>query len=154
LIGIRRERVARGAEAVAAAAKQTRAAELLAEGVRSDRIGTQAAAETVRTTERAALEQGGLRAGDLQQAVHFDSGVSARLAEIGRREQKAKEHVRDARSGEERAKAGLGTARAEQKVVQRHQQRFDETEARASNEREEEAALERWSASKRGTRDS
>jgi hypothetical protein len=150
LIGIRRDRVARGAEAAAAAAKQTQTAEVAAEVVLRERAGTESAAEGVHTSERAALEQGGLRASDLQQAARFDAGVSARLAEIRTREQKAAERVREARSSEARAKAALGTARAEQKVVQRHQQRFDQAEATASNEREEEAALERWSASKRG----
>lgn len=154
LLGIRRERVERGAEAVAVAAKHAQTAEAVAEAVRSERLETQAAASAVRTSERAELEQGALRACDLQQAMSFDLGVSARLAAIGARERKADEGVREARSGEARAKATLGTARAEQKVVQRHRQRFDETEVRVANEREEEAALERWSASKRGARDS
>lgn len=154
LVGIRRERVERGAQAVAIAVKQARTAEAAAEAVRNERLETQATAGAIKASERAELEQGALRAGDLQQAVCFDAGVSARLAAIGARERKADEGVREARSGETRAKATLGTARAEEKVVQRHRQRFDASEARVANEREEEAALERWSASKRGKRDS
>ena len=153
LVGIRRERVERGAEAVAVAAQQAETAEAAAVALRGERLGTEAAADSVRASERTELEQGELRASDLQQAVRFDVGVSARLAEIGAREREAVERVREAEAAKERAKAALGTARAEQKLVERHRQRFDDSEARAASEREEEAALERWSASKRKASD-
>lgn len=150
LVGIRRESVERGAEAVAQAEARKQKAEAAANAVRGERSATAAAADGVRRDERAELEQGALRASDLQQAVRFDAGVSARLAEIGLRERAAAERVREAEAEKGRATSALAVARAEQKLVERHRQRFDESEARAANEREEEAALERWSARKRG----
>ena len=132
---------ARGRELATQALKVRQAAELRA-SKEADLAEERARTERARDSEREHLASGRARAADLARSAEFE--VGARLREHDQKQalDTARRHERAAETAERQARAELGRARAHQKALGRHHQRFVDTARRASEQQAEDDALE------------
>ena len=99
-------------------------------------------AQRKRAAERALLEDGELRAGDLHRAEAWEMGVAAekrRLADAVATAQRAETAAREKESG---ARGELAAREADAKVVEKDEARFDEYQRQLALAKEEELAEE------------
>jgi len=101
-------------------------------------------AERTREDERAALERGELRAGDLMRQDAWEHRVAAERAEHERNVVAATARENDARSAENAAQGALAHRKADEGAVAKHRAKWDAAEAKKRDARDEEAAVEAW----------
>lgn len=94
--------------------------------------------------ERAALDQGGLRAVDLLRQDAWQLQQDRAAEELAHRERREAEAARGAMAEEDRARASAADKLGELKVVENDRERFLEREKKAALAKEEEAAEEAW----------
>lgn len=147
---LRQSRTEERARELGAARVSTRAAEGEAERVALARRSEQAAVSLESASERERLEAGEATAQDLQQAELFLLGATGRLSRLALEQEGAERAALEARKVEASAEAELVRARADERVVERHRERFEAAERRVGEDAEDEASLERWTADRYG----
>lgn len=136
------ERAARVSESVARRARAARA-EL---GATANRVCTEQAISALTLAEHARLNQGLVRAGELQVQDDWRKGAQADLQEKAEREQQARDvHVAEV-AAEAQARRALGTASNEAKAIDAHRGAFRAERAATQERSDEEAATEQWTA--------
>lgn len=100
--------------------------------------------ELTTTTERAALEQGGLRAVDLLRQNAWQLQQDRNAEELALNESRSAAAAREALADEDQARQVTAEKLGELKVVENDRARFHEREKRAALAKEEEAAAEAW----------
>ena len=123
-------------------ARETKEAELQAVRLRT----LAHAGEVARTkdAERAALDQGALRAVDLLRQDAWQLHQERAAEELAHRERQSADAARGALADEDRARADTAEKLGELKVVERDRERFLEREKKVALAMEEEAAEEAW----------
>jgi hypothetical protein len=144
LARVRRDRVEASARELGAAVRLREEAEKNRVAAELERTHRLAEASEVRDGESRALGHGVLTAADLQRQgawqarMHWEDEEAARaVSDLAARE----EALRDS---EGRAKALVAQREADSKVVLEHQTKWKDTERRAEDAAEEEAAAEAW----------
>jgi hypothetical protein len=134
-------------EATATLAKAVRAREEAERVERSHRKiheDAEAKAKATLDAERDALERGELRAGDLARASTWSARVEEEQRQLERRALNASSRALGARDAEDAARGGVTSARADEAVVERDRARWEESERKRADAKEEEAASEAW----------
>ena len=98
--------------------------------------------------ERERLDEGQLRAGDLQAVGDWRKGAEAALEAKAERERRAREARLAEVAKEAEARRTLGDVSNEAKVIDTHRESFRSEAAAARERAEEEAANEQWTASR------
>ncbi len=119
---------------------------------RAAREAEQSQAQSERQRERELLEDGQVRAADLQQGERFWVFAAARITRLAQGEMAADERARGAAAEAGKALSALAEAKAEAQALERHHQRHREGEQRAQEAAEDETMLERWTSDKHGVR--
>ena len=145
---LRHKRVDEQATVVSeSAARTARAVREEARAAAARRAAALAMSE-VAGTEQALLDEGQLRAGDLQVVGDWRKGADATLQAKADNEQRAREASAVEATREAAARRALGTASNEAKMIETHRATF-QAELEAARERtEEEAATEQWTAAR------
>jgi hypothetical protein len=143
---LRRQRVDREAALVterAALTLRARADEARASAVRKN---AEQRIDELSDSERARLEAGAVRAGELAQVGDWRKGADAELRAKAEREQRASSALRSEVLAETVARRALGVASSEAELIDVHHGEW-RAEREAARERfEEEAAVEQWTA--------
>ncbi len=149
---LRRQRVDRQATVVGeSAARTAQALRVEADAERARQLSAQSMAET-QGAERARLEEGALRAADLQLAGAWQVGAEAELSAKRDAEQRARATRMAESATEASERRALGHASNQAKLIDEHRS-GRRAEHEAGQERsEEEAATEQWTASRFPTR--
>jgi hypothetical protein len=138
-----RQRQVEGATgALAKAVGEREAAEREKRAAQGSLERTEAAAQRVRDAERAALDHGGLRASDLQRGETWELGVAQERERLASDVAERERAEADARRSEEGAQSALAMREADVKVVEKHNESFDERHRREVLAKEEEAAAD------------
>lgn len=145
---LRRQRVDQQAAVVGeSAARTARAARVEAEAERARRATAQRIAET-QGAERSLLEEGALRAADLQLAGAWQAGAEAELST----KREAEHQARAARLADSEAEAherrALGQASNQAKLIDEHRKSRRAEHDASQDLRDEEAVTEQWTASR------
>jgi len=93
---------------------------------------------------RAALERGELRVGDLMRGDAWGVRVADERAELEKRAANSSSRAETARGAEDAARGGVTSARADEEVVERDRGRWEESERKRADAKEEEEASETW----------
>jgi len=149
LATVRKLEVEERAESLLGATASRELAELKRRQLALELEAQRAALETAMAESARELRDGGLRAAELSQAEAFRSREEAGIAARARRLVEVDQAVASAREEEERARAALGQARAEETVLDRHRARLAREERRAAEGRAEEAQAEAHAAARR-----
>lgn len=141
LVTLLGEREKARAGTVRAALEQAELERAALERARVEREGFEADARGERERERAALEDEGVRARDLQQGELFRVGTERALGVLAAGEADRTARARAAEQAVTTARAELSRVNREKQVVERHRERFEaEVERREELAREDEAA--------------
>ena len=101
----------------------------------------------VSATERGRLNDGALRAGDLQAVADWQKGALAEVAAKAESERLAREAQAVEAAAELAARRALAAASSEAKIIDAHRDSFRAQRAAVQERSEEEAAAEQWTAS-------
>jgi hypothetical protein len=140
LVTLRRERAERRVRELGEAERRALAEKAALDDARAQREAAAARARAEAERERAHLEAGLARAHDLTRAERHRVLVAQRVEALRTAERRAEKSSDAAEQAVSRARAALGSARAEARVVERHEEHFrkaGELEALAA---EDEAA--------------
>ncbi len=129
---------------LAKAVRAREEAERVERSNRKVRDDAEAKAKAAREAERAALERGELRAGDLMRGNAWGSRVTDEHAELEKRVVNAANRAQTARGAEDEARGGVTSAKAEEEVVDRDRGRWETGERKRADAKEEEEASETW----------
>jgi hypothetical protein len=129
--------LARAADAVERA-KQTHAA---ANEAQAKHRGD---AAEMRAVERAALTRGELRAGDLVTGEAWGLRIQAEDRVLQGHTDAARAKETQAEGIEREARARLASRKVDADIVHKHRARYDETQRKAAEARDEEASFEAW----------
>ena len=146
LRSVRKEAAEERARAVALAAKKTAEAETAAERARRIREVEQARQRDVLSNERARLERGEARAGDLAREAGWALGAERVLVERRKKETEAAEQLAEKRRDEAHAQSALVRADADARAVDQHRTWWKKQLDARVERAEEEAAAEAWTA--------
>ena len=152
LLGVRRERVERQAAVHRGARQHGDQQAALAAAARARRESAERHFEGERAEERQLLEEGTVRAHDLQQAERYRVGATARIAVERESEAAAERRAEESAKVVERARATLAQQRADEEAVLAHARRSHEAEARAAELAEEAEAADYFAATRPGAR--
>ncbi|MEP7049174.1 MAG: hypothetical protein ABJB12_02425 [Pseudomonadota bacterium] len=143
---LRHQRVDQRAAAVNERAARTTQAARAELGAVASRVSTQQSICAVAQAEHARLNEGLMRAGELQVEDDWRKGANADLRDKAEREQRARDLHATEVAAEVLARRALGVASNEAKAIDAHRGAF-RAECAASQERsDEEAAAEQWTA--------
>ncbi len=143
---LRHKRVDQRATVVSESAARTARAARAEQHATATRISTEQAISEVSRAEHARLNDGLLRAGELQVADDWRKGALAELQDKAEQEQRARElHVAEV-AAEVQARRALGAASNEAKAIDTHRGSFRAERAASQERSDEEAAAEQWTA--------
>lgn len=143
---LRYERVKEQAALVSESAARTGRAQADEARAAAARRSAQLAIERLAGTEQTRLDEGQLRAGDLQVVADWRTSVDAELREQVEREQRARDaRLREA-AAEAAARQALGNLSNQAKMIDTHRNSFRKALAAQTELAEEEAAQEQWTA--------
>ena len=103
-----------------------------------------AAVAEMRAQEHGALARGELRAVDLATGEAWGLRAQGEDRILEGRAHAARQNEAQAQAGEREAKARLADRKVDAELVHKHRGRFDETERRGAEARDEEASFEAW----------
>ncbi len=145
---LRQQRVDRQATRVGeSAARTTRARREEARCALERQSSEQSLSDTARA-ERTRLDEGELRAADLQIAGDWRQGAEAELRAKAEREQQARAARLAQAESEAAERRALGQASSQAKMIDTHRMAFHAEREAARERSEEEAATEQWTASR------
>ena len=147
LLTLRRERAREQEKQLGTLVKRTARDRTAAESAERTRRAGEERARRTAAAERVRLEKGGATARDLAQGEAFRAGARARADALRAREEGAREKLGESERAESAGRKALGEARAGVRALERHHERLRAREARARENAEEEAAIERYGAS-------
>jgi hypothetical protein len=101
-------------------------------------------AADMRAVERGALARGELRAGDLAAGEAWGVRVQAEAHVLQGHADAARAKEAQAQGAEREARARLASRKVDADIVSRHRARYDETQRKAAEARDEEASFEAW----------
>jgi hypothetical protein len=143
---LRHQRVDRQATEVSERASRTLRARADEARAKVARHGTEQRIAELSHAERARLEGGALRAGDLAQVGEWRKGADAELRAKTERELRASEALHTEVTAETVARHALGVASSEAKLIDAHRVDWRAEREAAQERAEEEAAVEQWTA--------
>jgi hypothetical protein len=144
---LRHQRVDRqAAEVSESAARVAHAARVEAEAT-ADRASTEQAIERLSQSEHERLNEGLVRAGELETVSDWRKGAERELERKAEHEQLAREKRAVEAAAETVARRQLGTASNEAKMIDTHHGDWQAERSAAQERSEEEAAAEQWTAS-------
>jgi len=152
LVKLRARKVEDQTRALAGAVQARHAAESKREEAVEARAQADDAAAKERARERSALEEGELRAGDLQRAQTWELGVTEERKRLTQRVTRAAESEDAAKKDEAKARDDLAARRADADVVDKDKSRFVARENQRELAKEEEAAAEALRGNERAWR--
>lgn len=144
---LRSQRVEREAKLLGERAQHSARARSDAERAEAARRSTEHAIETMAAAERARLNEGLVRAGDLAAVADWQSSAARELASKAEQERRAREEQATAVAAEVEARRVLCTASNEAKMMDTHRDAFRARCAAEQERLEEETANEQWTAS-------
>jgi hypothetical protein len=143
---LRRQRVDREAAEVSERAARTSRAHADEARARAGRQGAEQRIDETARTERARLDGGTVRAGDLAQVGDWQKGAAAELRAKAASELNAQETLRTEIAAETVARRTLGVASSEAELIDAHRVEWRAEREAALERSEEEAAVEQWTA--------
>ncbi|HYQ01077.1 MAG TPA: hypothetical protein VER96_20545 [Polyangiaceae bacterium] len=144
---LRGQRVDRQAKLLGESRARAARAQSDAERAEASRRSTELAVAELATAERARLDEGLVRAFDLEVVAGWQKGAALELAAKAELERRARESHATAAAAELAARRALSTASNEAKIIDRHRDDFRAQRAAEQERSEEEAATEQWTAS-------
>ena len=144
LVRVREGRTREAMNELSAAVRAREEAERKRLVLEDERARVAAEARQVRLAETARLDNGELRAADLQRQAAWDLRTQWDAEARAERVAAAREHEVGARAGEGTARSEVLEAEAKAKVVTRDQARWAHEKERAAEAAGEEAAAEAW----------
>lgn len=144
LVNLRERKVEEKTRALAGAVSAHQAAEQKRRAAEAARASADDAAAKTRERERAALESGVLRAGDLHAGRAWEFGVAEERKRLTQQVTTAEQQERAAKEKEDQERAELAAREADAEIVEKDKSRFVEGERKRELAKEEEAAVEAW----------
>jgi len=144
---LRQQRVDREASTLGESVQRTARAERDATRAEAARLRTEQQLSALSGAEQQRLDEGLVRAGDLEVVADWQKGAAVELAEKVERERSAKEAHASEVAAEAAARRALATASNEAKMIDAHRDAFRVQREKAQELSEEDAAREQWTAS-------
>ena len=144
---LRQQRVDRQATLLGESAQRAARARSEAERAAATRRGAEQTLAQVSSAEQALLDEGLVRAFDLQAVADWRKGAAAELAAKADRERLAREVQGAEDAAEAAARRALAAASSEAKTIDVHRDAFRAERAAAEERSEEDAVAEQWAAS-------
>lgn len=142
LVTLRRDRVERRAVEAGDAERRAAAEKAALEAARTRRTAAEARAALESAAARSRLEAGTERAHDLTRAELHRLCERKRVEALGAAERRAERTSAAAERALSQARSALGEARAETRIIERHEARFRRGEEAKAHGAEEEAAAD------------
>lgn len=147
---LRARKVAQGRREVLTRERRLERARVAITGAAEELSAARQGARASTEEERAQLERGLLTAEDLSRGGDLSRAQRAREAALEAALDTAKKDLQAAHRDQIEGAQALARDLLEEKLVERHRQSWATEQARSSQEREQDAALEQWSATQRG----
>lgn len=144
---LRQQRVDRQASVLGESVQRTARAHREAARAAAVRRSTEQSLLALSGAEQARLDEGLVRAGDLNIVADWQKSAAVELAAKVERERRAQEAQASASDAEAAARRALATASNDAKMIDAHRDAFRAQRAQAQELSEEEAATEQWTAS-------
>jgi len=144
---LRQQRVDRQASVLGESAERTALAHRDATRAAAVRRSTEQSLLALSDAEQVRLEEGLVRAGDLNIVADWQKAAAVELADKALRERLAQEAQAAASAAEAAARRALAAASNDAKMIDTHRDAFRAQRAQAQELSEEEAATEQWTAS-------
>ncbi len=142
LVKLRQRQVDGATEKLAYAIAERESAQRKRRAAEDERVRVDQAASAVRSAERDALEEGALRAGDLQRAQTWEIGIGEQKKRLAQQIATASQEEERAHTLEDRARTELASREADAELVDKDKARFDAKSLQLDLAKEEEAAAE------------
>ncbi|MEI9947636.1 MAG: hypothetical protein WDO74_01270 [Pseudomonadota bacterium] len=146
LYWLRQQRVDRQASALGESAQRAARARNDAARAEAARRSTEQDLLALSAAEQVRLDEGLVRAGDLEIVGDWHKGAAAELSAKAERERRAREAQALEAAAEVAARRALASASNEAKMIDAHRDAFRAQRAAAQELSEEEAAAEQWTA--------
>ena len=143
---LRQQRVDRQARVLGESAQRAARARSDAAHAEAVRLSAERNVQALTNAEQVRLDEGLVRAGDLQTVSDWQKGAALELAAKAERERLAREKHAAEAAAESAARRDLATASNEAKLLDTHRDDFRAQRAKAVELAEEEAAAEQWTA--------
>jgi len=144
---LRQQRVDRQANVLGESAQRASRARSEAERAEAARRSTEQMHSALSAAEQARLDEGLVRASDLQTVADWQKGAAVELAVKAEGERRAREAQAAEAAAEAAARRALAIASNEAELIDAHRDTFRAQRAAVRELSEEEAAAEQWNAS-------
>ncbi len=143
---LRQQRVDRQASVLGESAQRAARARREAARAEAARRSTEQNLLALSAAEQVRMDEGLVRAGDLELVADWQKGAAAELAAKAERERGAREAQAAEAAAEAAARRALASASNEAKMIDAHRDAFRAQRAAAQELSEEETAAEQWTA--------